>query len=286
VVTETNTCEVWLAEEVQTIRRGVPIDTQAHEAFLRHRQVWQQKAVLRSIYNEEFFARLLASRKAGGVSVEVGGGAGFFKEFSPSVICTDLIQSPWLDAVVDAQRLPFRSSSVSNIFGLDMLHHIASPMMFLNEAQRVLIESGRIILVEPWITPFSYFIYRYLHQEDCELSARPWDAKEGELKLGKKAFEGNQAIPYLLFGPRNLSRTLEMLKGLRPVAIEPFCLFAYLLSCGFKPMNLLPVSFYPAVAKLERRTLQVWRRLAALRVLLVLEKTAPMPGRNSDQEQP
>lgn len=239
---------------------------------MRHRLVWRQKAVLRSIYSEEFFARLLVSRKADGVCIEVGGGPGFFKELLPGVVCTDLIRSPWLDAVVDAQRLPFRSSCVSNIFGLDMLHHIASPMRFLNEAQRVLISGGRIILIEPWITPFSYFIYRYLHQEDCDLSARPWDANEGELKLGKKAFEGNQAIPYLLFGPRSLSRTLGALKGLRLVAIEPFCLFAYLLSCGFKPMNLLPVSFYPAVSKLERRTLPLWRRLAALRVLLVLEK--------------
>jgi len=30
---------------------------------------------------------------------------------------------------------------------------------------------------------------------------------------------------------------------------------------------------YPAVSKFERATLPLWRRVAALRVLLVLEKT-------------
>lgn len=39
-------------------------------------------------------------------------------------------------------------------------------------------------------------------------------------------------------------------------------------------MNLLPEFLYPAVAKLERATLPLWRRLAALRVLLVLEKSS------------
>ena len=247
-------------------------DTQAHEVLSRHRRVWQRKTVLRRIYNEEFFARLISYRKPGGVCIEVGGGPGFFKEVLPSVFCTDLIRSPWLDAVVDAQRLPFRTSSVSNVFGLDMLHHIAAPMMFLQEVERVLISGGRLVLVEPWITPFSRVVYRYLHQEDCDLSAHPWDAKGNEAARTKEAFEGNQAIPYLLFGPRGFSRTFAELKELKPVAVEPFCLFAYLLSFGFKPMNLLPAFLYPAVSKFEQQTLPTWRRVAALRVLLVLEK--------------
>jgi len=255
----------------------VPIDTQAHDVLLKHRRVWQKKAVLRRIYNEEFFARLLSYRRPGGVCIEVGGGPGFFKNLLPSVFCTDLIRCPWLDAVVDAQRLPFRASSISNIFGLDMLHHIAAPMMFLKEVQRVLISGGRLILVEPWISPFSRFVYRYLHQEECDLSARPWDANGDNLAQSKHAFEGNQAIPYLLFGPQGLSRTLDALRDLKSITIEPFCLFAYLLSFGFKPMNLLPVFFYPIVSRLERRTLPVWRRVAALRVVLVLEKKLQTP---------
>ncbi len=86
------------------------------------------------------------------------------------------------------------------------------------------------------------------------------------------AFDGNQAIPYLLFGPKHRLKTLGSLPKLKLERLEPFCLFAYLLSGGFKPMNLLPQSLYPALSKFERTTSPLWRRLAALRVLLVLEK--------------
>lgn len=250
------------------------IDTQAQEFFSRHRRVWERKRVLRRIYNEEFFARLLSFRKKDGTSVEVGAGPGFFKQALPGVLSTDIVWCPWLDAVADAQKLPFQTASVANIFGVDMLHHVAAPMTFLREAQRVLVSGGRLILVEPWVTPFSYFIYRFFHQEECDLSARPWELAEAQPPSDKKAFDGNQAIPYLLFGKRHRSQTFGSLPGLTPLAIEPFCLFSYLLSMGFKPMSLLPEFFYPAVSKIERATLPLWRRLAALRVFLALEKSA------------
>jgi SAM-dependent methyltransferase len=249
------------------------IDAQAQDYFSRHRRTWEQKPVLRRIYNEEFFARLLSFQKKNGICIEVGGGPGFFKQALPVVLSTDLVWCPWLDAVADAQKLPFQTASVANIFGVDMLHHVAAPMTFLGEAQRVLVPGGRLILVEPWVTPFSYLIYRCFHQEECDLSARPWDSNDAHPPLSKKAFDGNQAIPYLLFGPRHRSQTLGALSGFTPMVIEPFCLFAYLLSMGFKPLSLLPEFLYPAVSKFERATLPLWRRFAALRVFLVLERS-------------
>ena len=250
------------------------VDSEAQAVLLRHRRVWDEKRVLRHIYNQEFFARLLAHKQPGGTSIEVGGGPGFFKQILRDVISTDIIWCPWLDAVADAQSLPFKTSSIRNIFGLDMLHHLAAPMDFLHEAERILSVGGRLILVEPWITPFSYFIYRHFHQEDCDLSATPFAPNGANKARQKKAFEGNQAVPYLLFGPDGRERTLAALPSLRAVVLEPFCVFAYLLSFGFKPMNLLPEAFYPAVSKFERVTLPLWKKAAALRVVLVLEKSA------------
>jgi SAM-dependent methyltransferase len=256
----------------------VTTDNEAQEVLLRHRRVWEQKPVLRRIYNEEFFARLLSAKTPGGISVEIGGGPGFFKKLLPSVISTDLVACPWLDVVADAQALPFRASSVTNVLGLDVLHHLAAPMKFLKEAERVLVPGGRLVLVEPWITPFSYLIYHYLHQETCDFSARPWEANDGVTPQAKKALDGNPAIPYLMFRARNRQKTLAALPGFTCLTTEPFCLFAYLLSFGFKSMNLLPVRLYPAVSMLERHSLPVWRRLAALRVLLVLEKSVSSAG--------
>lgn len=242
--------------------------------LLEHRRVWERKPVLRRVYTDEFFARLLSFRKPGGVSIEVGAGPGFFKQHTPDIFSTDLIWCPWLDAIADAQQLPFRTASVTNVFGLDMVHHLASPMIFFGEVSRILAPGGRAIFVEPWITPFSYFIYRFLHQERCDLSETPWLQNQTGAIPEKKAFDGNQAIPYLLFGARHRSATMNSLPELKLLAFEPFCLFAYLLSGGFKPINLLPQFLYPAVSKFERATLPLWRRAAALRVLLVLEKSS------------
>lgn len=238
-----------------------------------HRLVWQQKPVLQRIYREEFFSRLLSYRQQGGVSVEVGAGPGFLKEMLPEIISTDVIWCPWLSAVADAHHLPFKSDSVTNLMGLDVLHHLQAPLTFLKEAERVLAQSGRLILVEPWVTPFSHVVYRYLHQEDCELSARPLNGSQSTQE--KKPFDGNSAIPYLLFCPRALTKTLAHIPSFKVVAIESFCLFAYLLSFGFKRTCLLPEALYPLVAKFERATLSLWRPWAALRVLLVLEKSLP-----------
>jgi SAM-dependent methyltransferase len=255
----------------------VATDTQASETLHRHRAVWERKPGLRRVYQEEFFWRLLAHRKEGGRCVEVGGGPGFFKQALPEVISTDLVWCPWLDVVADAQRLPFGSESVTNVFGLDVLHHIAAPLEFLREVERVLVTGGRLILVEPWITPFSYLVYRYFHQEDCDLSALPWNGDNRQPREAKKAFEGNAAIPYLLFAGQNRAITFESLPRLKALVIEPFCLFAYLLSFGFKSPNLLPESMYPRIAKFERATLPLWKNVASLRVLLVLEKSPVDP---------
>jgi hypothetical protein len=83
-------------------------DHHAQQLLAEHRCVWQRKPVVRRIYREEFFARLLSFRRQGGVSVEVGAGPGFLKETAPEVISTDLIGSPWFDAVTDAHNLPFK----------------------------------------------------------------------------------------------------------------------------------------------------------------------------------
>jgi hypothetical protein len=90
--------------------------------------------------------------------------------------------------------------------------------------------------------PFSYLIYRYFHQEECDLSVRPCEKEGGPSQIIKKAFDGNQAVPYLLFGPTQLARTLAFLPSMAPLVIETFSLFTYLLSFGFKTMTLLPLS--------------------------------------------
>ena len=87
------------------------------------------------------------------------------------MIATDIQFAPWLDAVADAQHLPFAPGSAANIVMIDVLHHVEFPVAFFREAQRVLRPGGRVVMVEPAITWGSALFYRFLHHEPVRMSA-------------------------------------------------------------------------------------------------------------------
>ena len=118
------------------------------EILHRHYVVWKQKPVLRLLYTAWYcdIARWLQP----GRTLEVGGGTGNLKEFAPSVVCTDIVKLPWVDAVVDAQQLPFAKSSLANIVVFDALHHLENVRYFFDEALRVLQPGGRVIIMDPY----------------------------------------------------------------------------------------------------------------------------------------
>src|SRR5512134_2847437 len=108
-----------------------------------------------------------------GLMLEIGGGSGNLKEFMPRVVTTDILQAPWLDAVADAEALPFRDKTFDDIVMVDVLHHLEAPGLFFREAQRVLRPRGRLVLVEPAITPLSWVAYRFCHQEPVIMGQDP-----------------------------------------------------------------------------------------------------------------
>jgi SAM-dependent methyltransferase len=237
-----------------------------------HRQVWARKPVLRRLYREQFYRPLLEHRAPGTRTLEIGSGPGLLKEIAPEVWRTDILPSTYIHYAVDAEHLPFASGALDNVIGLDVLHHINTPIRSLQEVARALRVGGRLILVEPWITPFSRFVYTYIHQETCDLNARPWE-DDRQFEKNKKAFDGNPAIPYLLIA-RGRQELATALPSLQLRCVKPFCSLTYLLSFGFKSPNLLPGFLYPSLYSLECVTQPLWEKWAALRALLVWEKQA------------
>ena len=142
----------------------------------------------------------LGSPACEGTSVEVGAGSGNLGAALPHTLASDIVASPWLDlALGDVQRLPFADGSIANLVGVDVLHHIEYPWLFLAEAQRVLMPGGRIVLVEPAITPVSRVVFKLGHPEPVDLTVDPLAV--GEPDPGKHPFDSNQALPTLLAGP-------------------------------------------------------------------------------------
>ncbi len=74
--------------------------------------------------------------------------------------------------LADAQHLPFRNSSLSNIVLFDVLHHLENVRYFFDEALRVLVSLGRIVIMDPYVSVLSWPVYRFFHPEPMDFKLR------------------------------------------------------------------------------------------------------------------
>ncbi len=235
-----------------------------------HRRLWSSKPVLARVY-APWFDALLAAAPHGARVLEVGAGPGFLEEAArgrrPDLrwLASDLHAAPWNDLAADAGRLPLAAASVDAVLGLDVLHHLPDPAAFFRESAHVLRPGGRIALVEPWITPLSWVVYRFFHQEDCRLSVDPWRPFPGP---GKDSFDGDAAVPWRIVRATRPAAWREL--GLLAPRAVRLNAFGYLLSLGFRPASLLPAPLAGPMAALDRATRWL-APLTALRAVLVWE---------------
>ena len=238
------------------------------QAFDRYREVWDHKPVLRLIY-DDFYDRIVA-QCVSGLTIEIGGGIGNLKRRLPEVIATDIQFAPWLDCVADAQHLPFCAGAAANIVMVDVLHHLEFPVRFFREAIRVLRPGGRIVMIEPAITPGSTLFYRFLHQEPVRMSADP--LVDGTPDPRRDPYAANQAVPTLI-ATRDRRRFESLFPQLKISRVEWFSFAAYPLSGGFKRWTLMPQVLAPQLFRLERALEGALGRVGAFRMTLAIEKT-------------
>ena len=231
--------------------------------------------MLRAVYHP-WFERLLAVAGPGERVLEMGAGPGLLaahaRRHRPDLrwFGADLIAGPWNDLAADALRLPVRDGALDAILCLDLIHHLARPIEFLSEAARVLRPGGRLAAMEPWVTPLSFPIYRWLHQEGCRPGLDPRDPFGSRFGGGKPAFLGDAAIVWRLLRATPSAEWPRMGFGLP--SVELWNGFAYLSTLGFRRSSLLPRCGLrpllwldrwcrPAAGVLGLRALVVWKRL-------------------------
>ncbi len=237
----------------------------AGEILRERRETWRKKEILRRLYNRWY--DLIRAELVPGPALELGGGSGNLKERFPGVISSDIVCQPWLDAVLDARRLPVRPGALGNIVLFDVLHHLPDLPGFFEEAGRALVRGGRIIMMEPFVSPGSYPVYRFLHHEGLSMGVDPLapSSRSGPL-------EGNQAIPALLFGGY-ASEFKRRFPGLALLRAEPMDCLAYPLSGGFHGPSLAPVRLWGFLEALEG-LLRPLGRFLGYRLFVVLEKAS------------
>lgn len=226
------------------LTRGMSLDD-PRTTELR-RKIIQEKAFLRKLY-AEWYSLVLNSLSRKDDVLELGSGAGFIKEYLPSTITSEVFEAEGIDRIVDACRIPFQDQSLDAIVLIDVFHHIPDVERFLSEGSRCLRPGGRLVMIEPWRTVWSEWVYTKWHHEPFLPDAEQWS-----LPLGAGALSGaNIALPWIVFS-RDRSRFEAKFPSLCLKSVRPLMPLAYLLSGGISLRRLLPGTAYSLVRRIER----------------------------------
>jgi len=199
-----------------------------------------------------------------GPILELGSGAGFLKNYHPDLLTSDILPVPGLDLLLDGQKLPFHHASLAAIVMMDVFHHIPSARSCLCEAARCVMPGGAMVMIEPWNTRWSRFIYRNLHHEPFEPEAQQW-----ELPPGGPLSQANSALPWIVFERDRKILDLEFPQWeVKKIVLHtPFC---YILSGGVAMRTLMPAAFYNFYRRIEnmlKYRMNAWAMFATITLI-------------------
>jgi SAM-dependent methyltransferase len=216
------------------------------ERTLEHRTVIKRKHFLYSLYRDwyQIFKDELVNLPEGKI-LEIGSGGGFLKEIIPEIITSDILPLPEMDLQMSADKMPFEDDSIAAIFMIDTFHHLSNPELFLMEARRVLMNNGKIIMIEPASSIWGKFIYNFFHQEPF-LPGGGWDLPDtGPLSAA------NTALPWIVFF-RDSEIFLKQFPEFNNFEINYHTPMLYLLSGGLTFKQLVPDFTYPFFNKTDQ----------------------------------
>jgi SAM-dependent methyltransferase len=241
-------------------------DIDAPETTALRRQIIREKPFLKAIYDDWYRAIAAALPEGPEPVLELGSGAGFLRERIPRAVTSDILAVPGVDLVADATRLPFASGVLRGIVMTNVLHHLPDIRGFLREAGRAVKPGGRLVMVEPWVTTWSTFIYRRLHTEPFEPDAASW-----ELPSRGPLSGANGALPWIVF-ERDRQQFAAEFPAWRISSISPTMPFRYLVSGGVSLRCLVPAFTHGMWRWLENR-LAPWMPALGMFATVVITRT-------------
>ena len=213
------------------------------------------------------------------VGLEVGCGTGLSKQFirAEKYYLSDVSDYDWLDFKhVDALATPFGDSSFDFVVCSNMIHHVAQPLVFFREMNRILRLNGVLIIQEINASLAMRCVLRLMRHEGysyvpdvfdesviCNDPADPWSA--------------NCAIPNLLFD--DVKRFERQVPDFE-IVHRGFSEFTCMLNSGgviAKTMHVpLPAWMVNMLYGLDAALTRLLPRVFALQRQVVLEKVDRM----------
>ncbi|MEM9160567.1 MAG: methyltransferase domain-containing protein [Verrucomicrobiota bacterium] len=229
---------------------------------------WNASTGLQAVYHSIFDDMLRQSE--GSDLLELGSGAGFFKQYDSRVTTSDVRKTPFVDLSVSAYEVHSLPQKWDTIFAMDMLHHLTRPFAFFESAAQALKSGGKIILAEPAATLGGRSFYRAFHHEPCN----PSELKHPFVFTSDENGEfANMGMSEALFVHHRSEADAALNRfGLKVESQIYRDLAAYPLTGGLSQSQLAPTKLIKALLSIESVLPQSFLRLFALRVIIVIKK--------------
>jgi SAM-dependent methyltransferase len=205
--------------------------------------------------------------------LEVGSGTSPLKQFLTNVVTSDVLELDYLDLVFDCHEIDkfdaIRDQSLDVITLTNVLHHLKSPIAFLNRAANKLKPGGQVIATEPFFSLVSTPIFKYLHHEPVD-----FEISEPELKNVRGPLaSANIALPWLIFFRRrdwadNLSENYDVAN----CSFRFFSAVSYMATGGISHKFPVPVWLYRAFFPIDLFLSRCFPRLCASFFTIVLSR--------------
>ncbi|MDD5309030.1 MAG: class I SAM-dependent methyltransferase [Deltaproteobacteria bacterium] len=235
------------------------LDLNAPEATAVHARLIKEKGFLRLLYKSHYRDFVAAHESAPqGLRLEIGSGGGFLGELIPSLATMDLRPGADVNLKASALALPLADGKAGCLFLMNVLHHLPAPEAFFSEAERVLAPGGRLVMIEPFVSPVSRILYRGLHHEPLNPEREGWTL-DGHGPMSSS----DMAIPWVIF-VRDRGRFESLFPGLEILRVTPHTILLYALSGGVSMRSFLPAAAFEPLRRAEELLGGLSRHLASM----------------------
>ena len=241
------------------------LDLNDPQLTIIRREILKEKKFLHKIYEDWYMQIQSFTSNESSPILEVGSGAGFSEEIFLNVNKSDVLFLPSNHLVMSALDIPFSTESLHTIILVNVFHHLPAVDQFLENVQRILKNNGRIIMIEPWMTPWSHWILSKINPEPTDVNMKGWRfCSNGPLS------DANAALPWIVFH-RDKEVFESKFPDLRIIHVQPMMPWRYFLSGGMSSWLSFPRFSYSAIDFFENLFVKRMDSLGMF-ALIVLEK--------------